>query len=98
MTDTTESQTFYAMPTFAQRFWRRLGFHYHLGDEPEGNEMLPGWMRTDMRIHFGWVDRLRILVSGRLFIASVVSTDTPSPMVCKSRMDWNIIPPGQPWS
>lgn len=97
MTSTTESQACYAVPTLAQRFWRTVGFRYHLGDEPDGSENLAGWMRTDMHMRFGWLDRLRILVSGKLFIASIVSTDTPSPMVCKSRMDWRILSPGETW-
>lgn len=97
MTDATQNQACYALPTLAQRFWRSAGFRYHLGDEPEGSEMLPGWMRTDMHMRFGWLDRLRILISGKLFIASILSTDMPSPHVVKSRMDWRILPPGEPW-
>lgn len=54
-------------------------------------------MKIDMHMHFGIVDRLRILLSGKLFIASIVSTDTPSPMICKSRMDWRIMQPGEKW-
>jgi hypothetical protein len=54
-------------------------------------------MKTDINFHFGWADRVRLLVSGRLFVASIVSTDTPSPMACKSRMDWHILRPGEPW-
>src|SRR5258707_7790648 len=96
-TNITEDRCYYAVPTFAQKFWRALGFRYHLGDEPPDSEQLRGWMKTDMHLHFGWTDRLRLLVSGRLFIASIVSTDTPSPMVCKSRMDWHIKRPGEPW-
>lgn len=96
MTDVTQNQACYAVPTFAQKFWRALGFRYHLGVEPPEAETLPGWMRTDMRVHFGWADRLRLLISGKLFIASIVSTDTPSPMICKSRMDWRILNPGEP--
>lgn len=86
-----------ATPPLLWRFWRSLGFVYHLGDEPEGAEILPGWMKTDMHMHFGVVDRLRLMVSGKLFIASIVSTDTPSAMICKSRMDWRIMHPGEKW-
>ncbi len=86
----TENQAFIHVPTLRERILRRLGYRYHLGVEPEGCEALDGWMRTDIRLHFGWADRLRLLATGRLFIASVVHTDTPSPAVCKSRVDWMI--------
>lgn len=97
MTDATENQACCAMPTRRERFWRWAGFRYHLGDEPEGADLLPGWMKTDMHLHFCWRDRLRLLISGKLFVASIVSSDTPSPMVCKSRMDWRILSPSEPW-
>ena len=97
MTDATEPTAMYAAPTLGQRFWRRAGYAYHLGDEPEGADLLPGWIRTDMHLHFGWADRLRLLLTGKLFVASIVSTDTPSPTVCKSRLDWLIVSPGGDW-
>ena len=81
--------------TFRERMWRKLGFRYHLGDEPEGAEVLQGWMRTDMRLDFSLADRLRLLITGRLFIASIVHTDSPSPDICKSRIDWRIYAPGE---
>lgn len=86
----SKNTAFFHEPTLAERIWRRLGFRYHLGDEPEGCESLEGWMRTDIHLRFGWADRLRLLATGRLFIASIVHTDTPSPAVCKSRVDWMI--------
>lgn len=95
MTDATENTACYALPTRAQRFWRWAGFRYHLGETPPGADEMPGWMRTDMRIYFDWRDRLRLLLTGRLFIASIVHTDTPSPMVCKIRMDFRIYAPGE---
>lgn len=97
MTDTaqTEPQNFcmISTPTLAQRFWRWAGFHYHLGEDPPGVEGMIGWMKTDIYLDFGWPDRLRLLLTGRLFVASVVHSDTPSPMVCKSRVDFRISPP-----
>jgi hypothetical protein len=88
-----QNQAFFQAPTLAERVWRRLGFRYHLGAEPEGCDALEGKMRTDIRLRFGLADRLRLLVTGRLFIASIVHTDTPSPDVCKSRVDWMIQSP-----
>ena len=86
---------FYNEPTLMERFWRKVGFHYHLGDEPQGAESLPGWSQTNQYFHFGWSDRLRLLISGRLLVKLTMSTDTPSPSVCKNRMDWMIYAPGQ---
>lgn len=86
----TENQASIHVPTLRQRILRRLGYRYHLGDAPVGGDVMQGWMRTDIRLHFGWADRLRLLATGRLFIASIVHTDTPSPAVCKSRVDWMI--------
>jgi hypothetical protein len=94
MTDATEGGCFYYVPTRRERFWRAMGFRYHHNDDPPGADLLPGWMQTNMRLHFGWTDRFRLLLSGRLNIASVVHFDTPSPSNCKSRMDWHILPPG----
>ncbi len=97
MTVETEPTAMYHMPSLRERFWRKIGYNYHRGDEPEGADVLAGWMRTDMYLHFGLCDRLRLLLTGKLFIASIVSTDTPSPTICKSRMDWGIVAPGGNW-
>ena len=91
----TENYAVLYVPTLRERVWRKLGFRYHLGDEPEGVEALTGWMRTDIRLHFSVADRLRLLVSGRLFVASIVHTDTPVPSICKSRVDYRIEDPAR---
>jgi hypothetical protein len=96
MTDTT-NHAMQHVPSMRERFWQALGFRYHLGGEPKGSEALDGWMRTDMRVHFTVLDRLRLLMTGRLFIALIVSTDTPPPSICKTRMDWRIVEPGGKW-
>lgn len=83
------------VPTLRERFWRKLGFRYHLGDEPDGIEKLTGWMRTDIRLHFSIADRLRLLISGHLFVASIVHTDTPAASICKSRVDYRIEDPAR---
>lgn len=94
MTNTTENHAFYSVPTIRQKFWWALGFRFHFGAEPPDADLLPGWMRTDMGLRFRWSDRMRLLLTGRLRISSIVHFDTPSPNVCKSRMDWQILPPG----
>ena len=89
-----ENHAYYRKPSLRERAFRKLGFHYHLGEDPEGADALPGWMKTDIRLHFSWADRLRLLLTGRLFVASIVHFDTPSPSICKSRVDFLISAPG----
>ena len=80
-------------PTFVERFWRRVGFRYHLGEEPEAQTSI-GWMKTDSYLQFGLFDRLRLLLTGKLFISTTVHMDTPSPKNIITRLDWMIKPPG----
>jgi len=81
-------------PTFRERFWRALGFRYHLGEDPEDTDTLQGWTRTDTRLHFGWSDRLRLLITGRLTVSTTSHYDAPSPNMIKNRTDWQIWAPG----
>lgn len=56
-------------PTRRERFWRALGFRYHLTDLPDGiDKDLPGWMMTKCFIHFSMADRMRLLLTGRLHL------------------------------
>lgn len=80
-------------PTRIERFWRKLGFRYHLGNEPEGIDSLEGWMQTRTWMHFSLRDRLRLLLSGRLHIVLTQHL----PVKCdfsKNRLDWMIVAPG----
>ena len=88
----TTNTAMVARPTVRQRIARRLGFKYHLGDTPRDAEQLPGWMKTDVHFKFGFADRLRLFLSGRLDIAIVQHT----PVECafsKNRTDWHIRAP-----
>lgn len=80
-------------PTRIERFWRRLGYRYHLGDEPDGVDELPGWMCTTTRMHFGVLDRLRLILTGRLTIQLVQHLPARCDFA-KNRLDWKIEPPG----
>jgi hypothetical protein len=82
------------VPTWRERAWRRLGFRYHLGDEPPEVDGLPGWMCTETRMRFGAADRVRLLLTGRLHIRLVQYL----PVQCdyaKSRLDYQINAPGE---
>ena len=70
------------------------GIPHHLGEDPEGRMALKGG-RTDTRLHFGWVDRLRLLTTGRLMVSTISHYDTPSPSIIKTRVDWKISAPGE---
>jgi len=83
------------IPTSRERMRRALGFRYHLGNEPEGIETLSGWSRTAVRFRFGWLDRLRMLTTGKLLIVVVSHYDAPSPAIIRERVDWQIAAPGE---
>lgn len=67
MSDTaTEGDAFYAKPSLRQRALWRLGYRWH---HEFFEEELPGclyWARTNVRIRIGFLDRLRVLVGGRI--------------------------------
>jgi hypothetical protein len=82
-------------PTIFDRLWRWAGFRYHFGEDPPDYENLPGRIRTESGFSFGMTDRLRILMTGRLKVVTALYTDTPSPTVIKTQMDWQIFAPGR---
>jgi hypothetical protein len=81
-------------PPLRERFWRLLGFRYHLGDEPNSADDLNGWNQTTVCFCFDWKDRLRLLLTGKLKVLVVnrfCEPVTPPPV---TRHDWMILPPG----
>ena len=68
MTDDIESGYQIYTPTLAQRFWRALGFRYHHKDLECDEVAFPGWMKTRVNFDFSMLDRLRLLLTGRLRI------------------------------
>lgn len=62
-------------PTKAERFWKALGFRYHLSDLPDDAPQ-EGWMMTKTVIKFSMADRLRLLLSGELRIDIRQATGT----------------------
>ena len=95
MTDDAQNTAMYRAPTRTERFWRKLGFHYNLGEEPVGPP-LEGWMCNESYLHFDFVTRLRLLLTGRLLIRTMYEFDAPSPRTIRTRLDWMIYWPGQP--
>lgn len=79
-------------PTLKDRLARALGFRFHLGAEPVGVDNMPGWARTEVRLQFSVMDRLRILFSGRVHVDLTHYADQPID-VMKSRSDLRIPAP-----
>jgi hypothetical protein len=93
MTDDTQAFCVAYKPSLRERFWRKMGFHFHLGQH-EPDEPWLGWIKTRSGIYFDWRDRLRILISGHIELHHTIHTDTPSPTKDHTRFDWEIVPPG----
>lgn len=94
MTDATHG-ALEAKPTLAQRAARFFGFRYHLGEDPKGVDAYQGRMVTETRMNFDFLDRLRLLVSGKLHIKLVQHTPEKVDL-SRNRLDWRILPPGEP--
>jgi hypothetical protein len=90
-----EAYAMHHVPKLRERIWRKLGFRYHLGEEPENVDGLEGWMCTKSHFEFTWLDRVRLLMTGRLMVSTIVHHDTPSADVVKTRLDWRIYAPGE---
>lgn len=60
---------FYARPTLAMRVARALGYRFHLGEEPADIEGLPGLAKSEIRLRLSFLDRIRLLVTGKLDIS-----------------------------
>lgn len=55
-------------PSLSRRLWWRLGFGRHdfsSIDEDLEAAKLPGWFRTDVMIYVSFMDRVRLLISGK---------------------------------
>lgn len=88
-----DAMGYYRVRTLSERIWRRLGFRYHLGDEPQEVEDMNGWMMSTVNFDFGLADRLRLLLTGRLR-AKLVQHTTVQCAESKNRLDWQILAPG----
>lgn len=77
-------------PTRMERFWRWMGYRYHLAELPE-TDML-GWMMTKTRFTFSVADRFRLLLSGTLALEMRQATDVEVTK-CVSAVSFSIKPP-----
>ncbi len=85
-------------PSLAERLWRALGWQPHHADLPETPEVeaMPGWAMTTICIEFSLIDRLRLLLTGRLRLDVRQAMDARVNEVV-SASSHEILPPGKPF-
>lgn len=78
------------------RFWRWLGFHHARVPRPVDREgFAEGFGTSEVYCRFDWLDRLRILLSGKVHIQVLHQTDV-MPLRWESTLDVAVLPPGYP--
>ncbi len=81
--------------------WYRLGFHYRFdedlfnwrNEEPkEGDWFVPSALCTHVVVHLGWLDRCKLLITGKAEVISYTRTDV---LVKKAvtRSEFCVLPP-----
>lgn len=73
-TDATGFYEEYRAP-WHERIWRWFGYRHAYQPRPEETAEFPSYMVTVTRVHLSILDRLRLLVSGRLDVEAVTQTD-----------------------
>lgn len=77
--DTTGIHAYYKSPTFWQLLWPRLGFRRGHAPRPDEDELTegwaPSWFVVETYVSLGWLDRIRVLISGKLHIDNAIKTD-----------------------
>ena len=76
--DTNAFASEYVAP-FDERFWRWLGFHCAHQERPEETAEFPSYIVTDVHIGVSLLDRLRLLISGKLEVEVVTQTSVEVP-------------------
>jgi hypothetical protein len=79
--EATDGHVYFRPPTFWERFWPRLGFHRGRAPRPDEDELkegwAPSWLIVETYVRLGWMDRLRVLLSGKLHVDHAIKTDVP---------------------
>lgn len=87
------ANAFYSEPPLAFKVWRKLGFRRAWSLRPEPRDgFAEGWIVVQSETRFSFVDRLRILVSGRVSVEHVVQTDV-AVLRSHTETDVGILPP-----
>lgn len=87
MLDTAETLT----P--AEKLADRLGFGAHYSPKPEGWDGMKGEIIESFDLRLSLLDRLRLLITGKLHVAAIVRTDRPAPDNSRAVFVWQIAPP-----
>jgi len=75
MTDVNNGCMIYT-PTLAERFWRALGYRCRgVPEETPEMEGLRGWMMQTVVWRVSLLDRLRLLIGGRVRVRVLTKTD-----------------------
>jgi len=82
----------YHKPTIIEKLWRALGYKYHLVDLPEEADGMDGWIMTHTRFNFDFFDRIRLLLTGKLYVDTRQATDVRVGK-CISAASFRIAPP-----
>jgi hypothetical protein len=97
MTEEPATHGYYHRPTFAERFWPRLGFRHarapdHAEDET-GGHWVAGVFIIESYVSLDWFDRIRVLISGKLHVEQAIQTDV---VVGSARATsaFGVLPPG----
>lgn len=63
---------------FKPTIWHRLGFNYAHAksfDDTEHPDMAEAWLCVETYSQLSWIDRLRVLISGKVHIQAKTKTD-----------------------
>jgi hypothetical protein len=82
--------------------WYRLGFRFTFNEDdfdwrnqdPPEEGFVPGAFETVTHVHVGWLDRLRLLVSGHCAVSIHTKTDVLVNRA-KSRSQFAVLPPAK---
>lgn len=64
-------------PSRTERFWRALGYCSHRPVMSEEGEKLPFWIMTNVNVNMSILDRIRLLISGKMIVRTETRTDVP---------------------
>lgn len=74
---TTDTNAFYSeyRPTVGERIVKWLGFRHAYQPRPDETEEFPSYICTVTRINISFLDRMRILISGKVHVETISQTD-----------------------
>lgn len=98
--DTSNGGAFYAPESFRSKFWRKMGFCHHFDEDlfdwrnqdPPQEGFVISAITTNVAIHVSFMDRLRLLVSGRAELSVYTKTNVVVDRAI-SRSQFAVLPP-----